>query len=79
MSSMSNRALQQSIKNKDLVITPFNTNDIQPGSIVLTLGSTIDVFSPTKPIDLESIQKGDQDVLQKLAQKRYYRRLRFTT
>ncbi len=69
MSPMSNRAIQQSIKNKELVIEPLNLDNIQPGSIDLTLGSTIDVFCPTNVIDIESIQKAPQDELQKLTQK----------
>lgn len=68
MSSMSDQAIQQAFNNKDLVITPFNTNNIQPGSIVLTLGSTIDVFCPTKAIDLATIQKDAQDELHNLTQ-----------
>lgn len=69
MSSMSNRSIQQSIKNKELVIEPLYLDNIQPGSIDLTLGQTIDVFCTTKAIDLESIQKDAQDELQKLTQK----------
>ena len=68
MSSMSNRSIQQSIKNKELVIEPLYLDNIQPGSIDLTLGQTIDVLCPTKPIDIESIQKDPQEELQKLTQ-----------
>lgn len=69
MSSMSNRSIQQSIKNKELVIEPLYLDNIQPGSIDLTLRPTIDEFCPTKQIDLESIQKDAQELLQKLTQK----------
>ena len=68
MSSMSNRSIQQSIKNKELVIEPLYLDNIQPGSIDLTLGQTIDVLCPTKPIDIESMQKDPQEELQKLTQ-----------
>ena len=69
MSTMSNRSIQQSIKNKEIVIEPLYLDNIQPVSIDLTLGQTIDVLCPTKQIDLESIQKDAQDELQKLTQK----------
>ena len=68
MFSMSNKTIREAIKNKDLLIDPLNSDSINGGSIDLTLGSTIDVFCPTKEIDLESIQKGAQDELQKLTQ-----------
>lgn len=68
MSTMSNRSIQQSIKNKEIVIEPLYLDNIQPGSIDLTLGQTIDVLCPTKPIDIESMQKDPQEELQKLTQ-----------
>ena len=68
MSSMSNRAIQEAITNKDLVIDPLNFDSIKSGNIDLTLASTIDFFRPTKPIDLVSIQKDAQDELQQLTQ-----------
>lgn len=68
MSSLSNKSIQEAINNKDLVIAPFNFDSIKSGSIDLTLGSTIDVFCPTKAIDLESIQKDAQDELQNFTQ-----------
>lgn len=61
MSSMSDRAIQEAIKSKELFIDPINFDNIQPGSIDLTLGSTIDVFRPTKAIDLGDIQKEELD------------------
>lgn len=69
MSSMSKSVILEAITNKELVIEPLNFNNILPGSIDLTLGLTIDEFCPTKQIDLESIQKDAQDLLQKLTQK----------
>ena len=68
MSSLSNKSIQKAINNKDLVIDPFSFDSIKSDSIDLTLGSTIDVFCTTKAIDLESIQKGDQDELHNLTQ-----------
>lgn len=68
MSSMSNRAIQEAITNKDLVIDPLNFDSIKSGNIDLTLASTIDFFSPTKAIDLSAIPKGALDELQNFTQ-----------
>lgn len=68
MTSMCNRAIQDAINNKELIIEPLNVNNIQPERIDLTLGTTIDVLCPTKPIDLESIQNDAQDELQNFTQ-----------
>lgn len=68
MFSMSNRAIHEVIKNKELIIDPLNSYGIKSGCIDLTLGSTIDVFCPTNPIDLESMQKDSQDELHNLTQ-----------
>ena len=69
MPAMSNKALQDAIKNNVLIIDPLNFVSVKSDSIDLTLDSTIDVFCTTKPIDIELIQKGSQDELQKLTQK----------
>ncbi len=65
---MSNRAIQEAITNKDLVIDPLNFDSIKSGNIDLTLASTIDFFSPTKAIDLSAIPKGALDELQNFTQ-----------
>lgn len=44
MTSMSNRAIQEAITNKDLVIDPLNFDNIKASCIDLTLASTIDFF-----------------------------------
>lgn len=68
MSSISNRAINEAISNKELLIEPLNFANIKSSSIDLTLASTIDVFCPTNAIDLASIQKDAQDELQKLTE-----------
>ena len=59
MSSMSDRAIQEALKRKDLIIEPLIFDNVQPGSIDLTLGSSIDIFCPNKSVDLWSIRKDE--------------------
>ena len=68
MSSINNRAIQKSIKNNELLIDHLNFDNIKASCIDLTLASTIDFFSPTKAIDLVSMQKDAKDELNNLTQ-----------
>ena len=42
MSSLNDKEIFDLIEKKQLSITPLDPNNIQPGSIDLTLGSTVD-------------------------------------
>lgn len=52
MPSLNDRAIFEAHKNGELVIEPWNGANVQPGSIDLTLGDTIDIFQPEQEIDL---------------------------
>lgn len=54
---MSNRAIQEAITNKDLVIDPLNFDSIKSGNIDLTLASTIDFLAQLKLLIFQLSQK----------------------
>lgn len=58
MSSLNDRAIFEAHKNGELIIEPWNGENVQPGSIDLTLGNTIDVFAPDTEVDLANDCKG---------------------
>ena len=54
MSSLNDKEIFDLIEKKQLSITPLDPNNIQPGSIDLTLGSTVDHWecNPDETLDL---------------------------
>ena len=59
MPSLSDRAILDLITEKKLSLSPLIMDNIQPGSIDLTLGDKIHIFNGTGPIRLASMQKDD--------------------
>ena len=57
MSTLSDKDIWNLIEKEELCISPLTTDNIQPGSIDLTLGSTIDVFDAGK-VDVNISKEG---------------------
>ena len=57
MSVLSDRAINQAIQKKAIIIDPLLPNNIQPSSIDLTLYREIEIFENEDPIDITKIRK----------------------
>lgn len=53
MAALSDREILEALDRQEITITPFIRNNVQPGSIDLTLGSNVDVWDCEEVLDLD--------------------------
>ena len=57
MTTLSDSEILEFLREKKLVITNLPADNIQLGSVDLTLGKTVEVVTGDAPIDIEAISK----------------------